>query len=176
MDKDRVNDYCIYYANKDAPCSKISNLKNGFCDVHQDEKAQFDMYCAMDKKFCLKFIKEKINYSHGLLRAEKLPIIIEIYDFLCIHKLFLYNTPKFCDAVYEKLCQFNEENHDDFDAKRYLRELFPLTFINNNNNNDNNDNNDDNDNNDNTDDDDDNDDNDDNEFNFNSNETITIII
>lgn len=132
MNPEKILDYCIYVDNNQF-CSLESKQLNGFCDKHQNFLSEIDYYKKQDRQLCISIIKQYLcdsKNAHG--RHNKASITIKIYDFLCRHKYFIHNNENLEKVVLERLYHFDKIDKDIIDAQKYIRQLFPLLFDENN--------------------------------------------
>lgn len=133
MNQETILDYCIYSDIDDDFCSQPSSKLNGFCDGHQNCVTNIQPFINKEKELCVKTIKTYFTSLEATTgRINRGNIIAEIFEFISKHKGFIFNHKNLANTLLVKLYEW-ENDTDVINTQKYIREIFPLLFTENNN-------------------------------------------
>lgn len=132
--QDDTYDRCPHYSGDNEPCYSQSEYQTGYpnslCSLHQDSynpdtyDEVLGEFIKYDTSYCTRNVKEYLDCIEGAQGFEaKCELSVEMFDFLCWHRSFVYRNPVFAQSMFDKLIEFTK--FDDFPVKHFMLQLFP---------------------------------------------------
>jgi hypothetical protein len=131
---DYVNVDSIYYHcnayDNNIKCLQPSIIKNGYCNLHQEYRYDFDKFWEYDKIYCKNIIGEHLYMiNHGFINnQEKTIAASDMFEFMIHCPKYIFAYKRFTGIVFNKLLELHT---DTFDTSYYLQQLFPYYKIKN---------------------------------------------